>query len=80
MTSPNRRELLKAGLSTALGATIPAWCVATARGFAPAREKLPVAAVVTAYRKNTHADVIVGKILDGFQQDGGQGPDRKSVV
>lgn len=77
MTSLNRRDLLKAGLSTALGATIPT--APSAMGFAPAREKLPVAAVVTIYRKNTHADVIVGKILQGFQQDGGKGPDLRLV-
>lgn len=76
MTSLNRRDLLKAGLSSALGAAIPA---SAALGIAPAREKLPVAAVVTAYRKNSHADVIVGKILEGFQQDGGQGPDLRLV-
>ncbi len=77
MTSLNRRDLLKAGLSTALGAAIPT--APSALGFVPAREKLPVAAVVTVYRKNSHADVIVGKILQGFQQDGGKGPDLRLV-
>jgi hypothetical protein len=43
------------------------------------REKLPVAGVVTVYHRNSHADVILGKILDGFQQDGGVGPDLKLV-
>src|SRR5436305_11964044 len=38
------------------------------------REPLPVAAIVTEYRRNSHADVIVGKILEGFDQDGGAGP------
>jgi hypothetical protein len=36
-----------------------------------------VAAIVTEYRKHSHADVIVGKILEGFNHDGGDGPDLK---
>jgi hypothetical protein len=42
-------------------------------------EPKKVAAVVTEYRKNSHADVIVGKILEGFNQDGGAGPNLKLV-
>src|SRR3954469_24574639 len=45
-----------------------------ALGAAPPFRRLPVAAVVTEYRRNSHADVIVGKILEGFRQDGGAGP------
>lgn len=45
----------------------------------PRRERLPVAAIVTAYRPNSHADVIVGKILDGYDQAGGAGPDLRLV-
>ncbi len=41
------------------------------------REALPVATIVTEYRNNSHADVIIGKILEGWQQDGGAGPDLK---
>jgi hypothetical protein len=38
------------------------------------QERLPVAAIVTAYTPNSHADVIIGKILEGFNHDGRIGP------
>ena len=79
MTTLNRRDLLKAGLTATFGATLPNWFASSAQGFAPTKEKLPVAAVVTVYQKNSHADVIVGKILEGFQQDGGVGPGLRLV-
>ena len=43
------------------------------------RKKLPVAAVITEYREYSHADVIVGKILEGWLQAGGPGPDLELV-
>lgn len=42
--------------------------------FAGEREKLPVAGITTVYRNNSHADVILGKILEGYDQQGGRGP------
>jgi hypothetical protein len=42
-------------------------------------ERKPVAAIITEYRRHSHADVIVGKILEGFHHDGGAGPRLKLV-
>src|SRR5439155_18609144 len=41
--------------------------------------KKKVAAIVTEYRRHSHADVIVGKILEGFNYDGGAGPNMQLV-
>jgi hypothetical protein len=68
----DRRRWL-GGLSALLaGASCPS---ALAQPGYDLREKKKVAAVVTVYRKKSHADVLVGKILDGWRQDGGLGPD-----
>ena len=42
-------------------------------------ERKPVAAIITWYRRHSHADVIVGKILEGWNYDGGAGPRLKLV-
>src|SRR3989304_9878702 len=34
-----------------------------------------VSALITEYLLNSHADVIAGKILEGYRHDGGAGPD-----
>jgi len=81
MTSETRRDFLRSGLAASAAALSASYGVlpyATA-GMCITRDKLPVAGVVTAYHRNSHADVILGKILEGFQQDGGAGPDLRLV-
>lgn len=38
-----------------------------------------VAAIITEYRRHSHADVIVGKILEGFNYDGQERPNMRVV-
>jgi len=44
-----------------------------------APEPRPVAGVTTVYRKRSHADVILGKILEGFAHDGKEKPGLRLV-
>jgi hypothetical protein len=41
--------------------------------------KKKIAAVVTEYRRWSHADVIVGKVLEGYHHDGKAGPEMELV-
>ena len=78
----SRRQWLQSGLGAGLGMlvpTVPAVPLASLFGQDGPREKRPVAAIVTTYYTASHADVIVGKILEGYQQDGGAGPDLRLV-
>ncbi len=34
-----------------------------------------LAALVTVYRRHSHADVVVGKVLEGYRYDGSERPD-----
>ncbi|MGE3819931.1 MAG: hypothetical protein AB7I30_10875 [Isosphaeraceae bacterium] len=65
-----RRDFLR---TTAAAATLSPGV--SARAFAsPALPPKSVAAVITAYEFGLHADVLLGKILDGWEQKGGPGP------
>jgi len=73
-----RRDFLQSVTLATTAAWLPEVIAKQISRTAP-REKLPVAAVVTVYHDNSHADVLIGKILEGWQQDGGPGPDLKLV-
>ena len=68
MTRQSRRSFLKTSLAALGGIGLH-----TATGWG-AGKRLPVAGVATEYRRNSHAHVILGKILEGFNQDAGPGP------
>lgn len=70
----NRRAFLQASAAAAAGSW--SWGAGWNEGWCeePPRPKLPVAGITTVYGKNNHADVIYGKITDGWKQDGGPGP------
>ena len=72
-----RRECLQVLSAAGIGACFPGRSLAQReRG---SREPKRVAAIVTVYSPHSHADVIVGKILAGWQQDDGPGPDLQLV-
>ncbi len=77
MSHTDRRHFLQSCLGAAGAASLAGFAPDAIARAAKPREKLPVAAIVTDYHVNTHADVILGKILDGFDQLGGPGPDLK---
>ncbi|WP_299465955.1 hypothetical protein [uncultured Gimesia sp.] len=65
-----RRDWLSNAIAIACGAVAQR---AIATPTRPAKTK-SVAAIVSIYEQKTHADVLLGKILEGWKQDGGSGP------
>jgi hypothetical protein len=54
--------------------------LSTAAALQAASEPKRIAAIVTEYRPNSHADVIVGKYLEGYRQDGRPPKPRSRIV
>lgn len=69
-----RRECLqRAALLPLVGGLVAPTLSLAAQAPAHVKPKR-VAAVVTVYFYNSHADVLLGKIMEGWKQDGGPGP------
>lgn len=73
-----RRDCLKSMAAAACLGAVPAFAQESAAKAGRLQPK-SVAAVFTAYEHGLHADVLIGKILEGWKQDGGPGPALKLV-
>lgn len=73
MSGISRRDCLKLAAAPLIGGGVGPVASWASQQTGPVKPK-SVAAVTTVYRHNSHADVILGKILEGWQHDGGPGP------
>ena len=73
-----RREILTRLSAGALGLALPACAsVQERRHHWDTAKPKNIAVVTTVYARKLHADRIAGKILEGWRQDGGPGPNLK---
>ena len=76
----SRRDCLKTIAAASLGTiALPLANGRSAVSAADAVQPKTVAAVITAYEKGLHADVLLGKILEGWKYDNGPKPALKLV-
>ena len=68
--SIDRRYFLQAATASAAALSPASLIGSNPPKFMPKK----VSAVATVYRRGSHADVILGKILEGWRQDSGPGP------
>jgi hypothetical protein len=73
MTDFSRRDCLRLAATSLAGAAAAEVAAGEESGRKAVRPK-SVAAIITVYRHGSHADVLIGKILEGWKQDGGPGP------
>ena len=59
---------------TAAAITLGRFALPVCKGLSDRTKPKSIAAIITTYRKGLHADVIAGKILEGWEQNGGPGP------
>ena len=81
MRESSRRNFLRRSLGLTSSALLPAalWPESVLSALGGKRKKLPVAGLTTVYRRNSHSHVILGKIVEGYNQLGGPGPDLELV-
>ena len=73
MNEFSRRESLRKSVDWA-GISVLGSLLGPTLAHGTERRVLPVAGIATVYHRNSHADVILGKILEGYDQQGGPGP------